>query len=153
MHTQSKHESKVKQYSKGLSLNITTTTYTYISRSSYHRDRSNDRPRSHGDTRSNRWERESSRDRRLYGPDDLPSSRSGGRHLNGRGWDRDYIHGDDYWPDDLPHNDYGGERSRGRRGGGNYAGDSQSYPERYIVEARRKKHEADKMQVSLVLLF
>ena len=69
--------------------------------------------------------------------------------MNGRGWDRDYIHGDDYWPDDLPHSDYGGERSRGRRGGGNYTSDTQSYPERYIVEARRKKHEADKMQVSV----
>ncbi len=102
-----------------------------LSRSSYHRDRSNDRPRSrHG---ANRWDRESSRDRR-YPPDDR-------HHSSGRGWDRGGEY--EYWTDD--HSDYGGgERSRGGRGG-RYGGESQNYSEKYMSEARRKKHEADKM--------
>ena len=101
--------------------------FSTLSRS-YHRDRSSDRPRSHRG--ASRWERESSRDRR-YPPDDR-------HHLSGRGWDRGEY---DYWTDD--HSDYGGERSRGR--GGRYGGESQNYPEKFMSEARRKKHEADKM--------
>lgn len=108
----------------------------------YHRP-----PRSHRDN-SARWDRDSSRDRRMYGS----SEERSGRHGSGRhgGWDRDgdYHRGDDYWMDGgSTHYERGtrdyerGSRQRGEP-------DRKRGAEYYMQEARRKKHEADKISVS-----
>ena len=101
--------------------------------------------RSHRDS-SARWDRESSRDRRMYGNSEERSGRHGsGRHS---GWDRegDY-HRDDYWMDsggthyDRGTRDY--ERSSRQRG----ETERKRGAEYFMQEARRRKHEADKIPV------
>ena len=99
-----------------------------------------------------RWDRESSRDRRIYGSSEERSSRHGSsRHS---GWDRDgdYRH-DDYWMDgggshyDRGTRDYDrGSRPRGES-------DRKRGAEYFIQEARKRKHEADKISVSLYTLY
>lgn len=117
-------------------------------RRDYHRA-----PRSHRDS-SARWDRESSRDRRMYGG----SEERSGRHGSGRhgGWDRDGdYHRDDYWMDGGGnHYDRGTRDYEESRRGSRQRGEPERKrgAEYFMQEARKRKHEADKISVSFLTI-
>lgn len=106
------------------------------------------RPRPH----EGRWDRDGSRDHRSYGLMSRTSSR-GSDYGRGHGWERDHYRGgagsDDYWSD-ISHYESSRDSQRGR-GYSRHPNERKRDPEYYMQEARRRKKEADKIMVCILV--
>lgn len=95
----------------------------------------------HGRSRG-RWEREPSRDHRNYGP----LSRASGRGSDHGRWDREHYRGstEEYWQDVYYESSRESQRGRGYP---RHLNERKKDSEYFMLEAKRRKKEADKIMV------